>query len=46
MSFDLQWKHIRVGTYFIIRWQAATHLTEIALPKAESSVSTIRFGTL
>ncbi|MCA0030353.1 MULTISPECIES: hypothetical protein [Mesorhizobium] len=46
MSVDLQWKHIRVGKHFIIGQVVATHLTEIALPKAESSVSTIRFGTL
>jgi hypothetical protein len=32
--------------HFIIGRQAATNLTEIALPKAESSVSAIRFGTL
>jgi hypothetical protein len=32
--------------YFIIGRLVATHLTEIALPKAESSVSAIRFGTL
>ncbi|MGX5839351.1 hypothetical protein ACWGTI_01375 [Mesorhizobium sp. ArgA1] len=46
MSVDLQWKHIRVGMYFIIGRVVATYLTEIGLPKAESSVSTIRFGTL
>jgi hypothetical protein len=46
MSVDLRWKHIRAGMYFIIGRQAAAHLTEIALPKAESSVSAIRFGTL
>ncbi|TPJ40576.1 hypothetical protein FJ941_07555 [Mesorhizobium sp. B2-3-13] len=46
MSVDLRWKHIRAGMYFIIERQAATHLTEIGLPKAESSVSAIRFGTL
>jgi hypothetical protein len=32
--------------YFIIGRQAASHLTEMGLLKAESSVSTIRFGTL
>jgi hypothetical protein len=32
--------------YFIIGRQVATHLTEIALSKAESSVSAIRFGTV
>ncbi|ESY62442.1 MULTISPECIES: hypothetical protein [Mesorhizobium] len=46
MSVDLQWKHIRVGKHFIIGRVVATHLTEIALPKAESSVSATRFGTL
>ncbi|WP_185973476.1 MULTISPECIES: hypothetical protein [unclassified Mesorhizobium] len=46
MSVDLRWKHIRVGMCFIIERQAAGDLTEIALPKAESSVSAIRFGTL
>jgi hypothetical protein len=46
MSVDLRWKHIRAGMDFIIGRQAATHLTEIALAKAESSVSAIRFGTL
>ena len=46
MSVDLRWKHIRVGMYFIIGRQAAAHLTEIALSKAESSVSAVRFGTL
>jgi len=46
MSVDLQWNHIRVGMNFIIGRVVATHLTEIALPKAESSVSAIRFGTL
>ncbi|WP_192180295.1 hypothetical protein [Mesorhizobium amorphae] len=46
MSVDLRWKHIRAGMYFIIGRLVATHLTEIALPKAENSVSAIRFGTL
>ncbi|WP_292360356.1 hypothetical protein [Mesorhizobium sp.] len=46
MSVDLRWKHIRAGMYFIIGWQAASHLTEIGSRKAESSVSAIRFGTL
>ncbi|MER8373146.1 hypothetical protein [Mesorhizobium sp. M1406] len=46
MSVDLRWKHIRAGMYSIIGRQVATHLTEIALTKAESSVSAIRFGTL
>ncbi|WP_198021687.1 hypothetical protein [Mesorhizobium sp. WSM3224] len=46
MSVDLRWKHIRAGMYFIIGRQTATHLTEIAFLKAESSVSAIRFGTL
>ncbi|MBZ9683358.1 hypothetical protein LB516_23565 [Mesorhizobium sp. CO1-1-7] len=46
MSVDLRWKHIRAGMYFIIGPPVATHLTEIALPKAESSVSTRWFGTL
>jgi len=46
MSVDLRWKHIRAGMHFIIGRMVATHLTEIALPKAESSVSAIRFGTL
>jgi len=46
MSVDLRWKHIRAGMYFIIGRQVAAHLIEKALPKAESSVSAIRFGTL
>jgi hypothetical protein len=46
MSVDLRWKHIRIGMYFIISRQAATHLTEMGRAKAESSVSAIRFGTL
>lgn len=46
MSVDLRWKHIRAGMYFIIGWQLATHLTEMGLAKAESSVSAIGFGTL
>jgi len=32
--------------YFIIGPPEASHLTEMGLVKAESSVSTIRFGTL
>jgi len=46
MFVDLRWKHIRAGMYLIIGRQVTTHLTEIALPKAESSVSAVRFGTL
>ncbi|CAN7362551.1 hypothetical protein LJN214_002014 [Mesorhizobium sp. LjNodule214] len=46
MSVDLRWKHIRVGMYFIICRQAASHLTEMGLSKAESSVSGVRFGML
>jgi len=46
MSVDLRWKHISAGMYFIIGRLVAAHLTEIALPKAESSVSAVRFGTL
>ncbi|WP_188393716.1 hypothetical protein [Mesorhizobium sp. SARCC-RB16n] len=46
MSVDLRWKHIRAGMYFIIGRRAASHLTEIAFPKAESFVSACWFGTL
>ncbi|WP_292099727.1 hypothetical protein [Mesorhizobium sp.] len=46
MSVDLRWKHIRVRMNFIIGRQKAADLTEIGVPKAESSVSAIRFGTL
>ncbi|GLS40034.1 hypothetical protein GCM10010869_56310 [Mesorhizobium tianshanense] len=46
MSVDLRWKYIRAGMYFIIGRHVAAHVTEMALPKAESSVSAIRFGTL
>ncbi|QKD13601.1 hypothetical protein [Mesorhizobium sp. NZP2077] len=46
MSVDLRWKAHPRGMFFIIGRQAATHLTEIAFLKAESSVSAIRFGTL
>ncbi|MEI9400746.1 hypothetical protein [Mesorhizobium argentiipisi] len=46
MSVDLQWKHVRVRMFFIIGWPGASQLTEMRLPKAESSVSAGLFGTL
>ena len=46
MSVDLPWKHTSFAMHFIISRQATSHLTEMGLPKAESSVSAIRFGTL
>ncbi|KQU98659.1 hypothetical protein ASD99_19160 [Mesorhizobium sp. Root695] len=45
MSVDLPWKHTSFAMHFIISRQATSHLTEMGLPKAESSVSAIRFGT-
>ncbi|WP_246135813.1 hypothetical protein [Mesorhizobium intechi] len=46
MYDDLRWKHTRFGMHFIIGRQAADHLTEMSLQKAESTVSAARFGTL